>query len=667
MFAHLRFCFYTTIIQKQHGYGGRAGHEVMVMIKEEHLYRENICDPGMKRELMLAEESGISLLSYFKEGYDSDQLEGIRFALRLGVDINPYLNPGYRGACIKEIAMGLKEGLDVRAYIDMQYTWRKMREIRLGLVQGLDVSKYQDPMYSYWQMREIRLGLKEGLDVSYYANLIYTAKEMRKRRLTLKNRKNAPGVTGDWKIFSGEDYDLCVSPDGLKAYFNWHCRRAVEGTTELEKILEENGIVYGVNHRALKEVAEEYRTITPESVKDHNKLVAKGEAPKDGRDGFYEWKFQAARKRAPKLKADGSIDFDALNWFDSVSKGQTLAIYHFAEPAVDGMSVFGKKLPAKIGREKETLSGQGFEILPDLRTYVAATDGHVSLKNKKLVVEGLMTLDQLENFMQPFHYGGDVYIRGNVEGPVVIETGGDLVVDGFVRNAQIKCGGSLILKGGVNNTAEMYAICAKGCIISRFFEFATIHADGNIYFGTSLNSNLFTYGEAVSYGEKSGIIGGSSYSEKGFCLTNVGNAAGIHTTLSLGSNEDILALRRRAESKAGEIKTTLSQLVSARDQVSHRQGFHSTSAGELLSRVNHTISEKSLELQAVNRKMEEVRKRDERACRSRIVVEQQVFDNVQIHYLNKKITAIPSQRVEICIHEDGLVIEKLFDGGLQTA
>lgn len=637
------------------------------MIKEEHLYKKNICDPGIKRELMLAEKSGISLLPYCEAGYDSDQLDGIRYALRLGVDINPYLNSEYRGACIKEIAIGLKEGLDVKIYINMQYTWRKMREIRLGLEQGLDVSKYQDPMYSYWQMREIRLGLKEGLDVSYYANLMYTAKEMRKRRLTLKNRKNAPGVTGDWKIFSGEDYDLCVSPDGLKAYFNWHCRRAVEGTTELENILEENGIVYGVNRQALKEVAEEYRTITPESVKDHNKLVAKGKTPKDGRDGFYEWKFQAARKRAPKLKVDGSIDFDALNWFDSVKKGQVLAIYHFATPVADGVSVFGKKIPAKIGREKEALTGQGFEILPDFQTYVAATDGHVSLKNKELIVEGLLTLDQLENSTQPFRYDGDVYIRGNVEGPVVIETGGDLVVDGFVRNAKIKCGGSLILKGGVNNTAEMFAISAKGCIISRFFEFATIHARGNIYFGTSLNSNLFTYGEAVSYGERSGIIGGNSYSEKGFCLTNIGNAAGIQTTLSLGSNEDILALRRNVESKAGEIKNMLSQLVRARDQVSHRQGFASASAGDILCRVNQTISEKSLELQDVNRKMQDVRKRDERACRSRIVVEQQVFDNVQVHYLNKKITAVPSRRVEICIHEDGLVIEKLFDGGLQTA
>lgn len=637
------------------------------MVREEQLQKGNGYEPGVKRELALAEKAGIPLLPYYEEGYDGDQLEGIRYALEQRVDIRPYLNHGYRGACIKEIAIGLKEGLDVTAYIDLQYSWRKMREIRLGLEQGLDISKYRDPMYSYWQMREIRLGLKAGLDVSYYTNFMYTAKEMRKRRIMLKNRKNAPDQTGDWKILSGEDYDLCVSPDGLKAYFNWHCKRAVEGIQELERILAESGIAYGVDQQALEEIAEEYHTITLESDSDRNTLVAKGNPPINGRNGFYEWKFQAGRKRAPKLKEDGTIDFDSLNWFDSVKKGQTLAVYHFAEPAVDGVNVFGKKIPAKIGREKEALTGQGFELLPDFRTYVAGVDGHVSLRGKGLVVDGLLTLDHLESTTQPIRYDGDVYIRGDIEGPVDIEVGGDLVVDGFAQNAKIRCGGSLILKGGINNTTTQAEISAGGCVISRFFECVTLQAGGNIYFGTSLNSNLSTYGEMVSYGEKGGIIGGCSYSEKGFCLTNLGNAAGVHTTLSLGSNDDIRSLRMTAENQAGELKSVLSRLVSARNQVDYQQKITKRPNAELLSRVEHTISEKNMELEDVNQKMEKVRKRDERACQSRIIVEQQVFDNVQIHYLNKKITAVPSRQVEIRIHGDSLVMEKLFEGGRQTA
>lgn len=395
--------------------------------------------------------------------------------------------------------MGLKEGLDVNAYADLHYSWRKMREIRLGMEQKLDISKYQDPLYSYWQMREIRLGLKSGLDISYYDNFMYTAKEMRKRRIILKNRKDAPNLSGNWTVLSGEDYDLCIDPDGLKVYLNWHCRRAVTDGNELERILKENGIIYGIDRKALENVAQEYQTITMKTENDHNVLVASGKAPKDGKDGYYEWKFRTGRQCSLKLKADGMIDFEDMNWFDSVKKGQVLALYHFAEASADGMNVFGERILARIGMEKKSLSGRGFEILPDFRTYVASVDGHVSLKNEELIVEEMLVLDLLEDSSRTICYDGDVHIRGNIEGPAMIETGGDLVVDGYVQNVQIRCGGNLILKGGINNTSEQTKLYVRGCVISRFFEYVTLHADENIYFGTSLNSNLSTYGEIQYY------------------------------------------------------------------------------------------------------------------------------------------------------------------------
>lgn len=74
-----------------------------------------------------------------------------------------------------------------------------------------------------------------------------------------------------------------------------------------------------------------------------------------------------------------------------------------------------------------------------------------------------------------------------------------------------------------------------------------------------------------------------------------------------------------AENQAGELKSVLSKLVNARNQVDYQQRHAKRPDTELLSRVEHTISEKNRELKDANRKMEEVRRRDERACRSRIV------------------------------------------------
>lgn len=602
-----------------------------------------------------------------EQAYNADQLAGIRYAQEIGVDVRPYLKPEYRGACIKEIAIGLKEGLDVSVYADLNYTWRKMREIRLGMEQHLDVSRYLDPLYSYWQMREIRLGLKAGLDVSYYDSFMYTSKEMRKRRLMLKNRKNSPEISGDWTILGTEDYDLCIRPDGLRVYLNWHCRRAVAGVEELETILGENGIIYGIDHKKLEQVAQEYKELTKSSQSDRNTLVAKGTAPKDGKDGYYEWRFHARRRRTPKLKEDGSIDFDNMKWFDFVKKGEVLAVYHFAEIASDGTNVFGKKVPAKIGKEKPPLTGRGFELQSDLRTYVASEDGHVLLKEKELIVDDMLVLPQLDSSVEPLRYEGDVHIKGPIEGPVAIEVGGDLVVDGYVQNAQIQCGGSLILKGGINNSTGLLDLQVGGCVISRFFEYVTIHAGGNIHFGTSLNSDLFSYGEIVSYGEKSGIVGGNSYSEKGFCLTSIGNAAGIHTILNLGSNEAIHDLHVKAEKQAGEIKTVLAQLVTAQNQMHCRQNNENQTTDDMLHRIEHTIAEKKKELMQVSQRMEAIRRRDARARHSRIVVDRQVFENVQVHYLNECITIVPSSQITIKVHDGNLIMEKISGLLRQTA
>ena len=625
---------------------------------------EGFYTPGEKRELELAKQEGILLAPYVEENYDTDQLDGIRYAMELGVEIGPYLNREYRGSCIKEIAIGLKEGLDVSIYADLRYTWRKMREIRLGMEQHLDITKYLDPLYSYWQMREIRLGLKANLDVSFYSSFMYTPKEMRKRRLILNNRKNFPELSYNWKIINEHDYDLCISPDGMRAYLKWHGNRAVESVEELERILQRNSIVFGISHEALEKVSREYQSSFKRTENEPYTLVARGKAPKDGKDGYYEWKFRVGKKQKMNLNEDGTLDFDNMHWFDSVKKGQVLAVYHFAEAASDGRTVFGKKLIAKLGREKETLNGKGFELLSDLKTYVAGVDGHVFLKKGNMIVEDMMALDQVQSSSQFLCYDGDMYVRGNIEGPVTIKVSGDLVVDGFTQNARIQCGGNLILKGGINNALEPAKVEVQGCVLSPFFEYTSLHADGNIYFGKSLQSNLSAYGAIVSYGKKGGIIGGTSYSEKGFCLTSLGNEVGVETELSIGGNENIHTLRLNMGNKAKKIKMELAQLLNARNQINDGQNAMQKNIEEFFHRMENTIAEKNRQLSDITRQMENLKRREERAKRSKIVVEHQIYENVKIHYLNHKIMAIPSSQVEIRIHKDGLVMEKMFHAPL---
>ena len=614
---------------------------------------------GVLHELRKAMQSGISLIPYINEGYDNDQLEAIRKALEKKIDITPYLNVSYHGACIGEIAIGLEHHIDVSPYAKTYYTWRKMKEIRLGIEQRLDISNYSNPLYSYWQMHEIRLGLLNGLDINYYKSLMYTAKEMKKRRHWLKNRQNTHALLGDMTILGNDDYEILISQDGMSAYLNWHCNRPVTSAEELALILRQNGIFYGIDYNALNILSRLYRTITPDTPKDQHTLIAKGTVPVNGTDGYYDFQFQTRINRMLQLSDSNEIDFDHINRFEPVNKNEILAIYHAPTPSVDGKTVTGMTIPAVKGKEKPILTGSGFELLDDQKTYVAAKNGHVRLYQYELTVSDFIILDQLTPSSEPLYFNCDVYVKGTVTGPLTVNINGDLVIDGFVKDAEIHCGGSLLLKSGINASSVSNSLIVNGNVVCKFFEYTTLHADGNIYFGSSLNSNLSSYGEIISYGKKGGIIGGSCYAEKGYCLTNIGNAVGIGTTLLLGTNENIHLQQMTLDQEISKVKNNITRLTTAYEDACKKIPGYQNKKTNLLLKLQEAIYMQNNELEAAHKKADKLKTRIKRACSSKIIVEHHVYDNVNVQYMDRKITAIPSKKVAILINNDHLIMEKI--------
>lgn len=615
---------------------------------------------GILHEIVKSIQSGVSLIPYVHEGYDSDQLNAIRKALEKQIAIDPYLNISYHGACISEIAIGLEHHIDVTPYAKTCYTWRKMKEIRLGIEQRLDISKYSNPLYSYWQMREIRLGLMDGLDINYYRSLMYTAKEMKKRRLQLMDQQYQRADSEDMVILNDPDYDIQISSDGMRAYFNWHCNRPLDSAQELEFLLRKNGIFYGIDYNSLNSIARTYKTINTETQKDQKTLIARGTEPVNGRDGYYDFQFETKNQQTLQLSDDGSIDFDRIKWFEPVSKNQVLAVYHAPSPGQNGKTVTDTTIPAIPGKEKPVLAGSGFKLLPDQKTYVACKKGHVRLQKYELTVSDLTCLGSLSPSNEPLDFDGDVYVKGNITGPLAINVTGDLVVDGFVNGAEIHCGGNLILKSGINTSAVKNSLTVNKQVICKFFEYVTLSADGNISFGSSLNSDLSSYGSIISYGEKGGIIGGSCYAEKGFCLSNIGNSAGNSTTLLLGTNDHMKLQAMKLDKEILNIKTNISQLKDAYQDAYKNIVIKKHQKNDLLIQLKEKIDQKNEELETAHQKTEQLNKRRLRACSSRIIVENQIHHNVDVQYMNGKITAIPSTNVAILISDNHLIMEK-FD------
>lgn len=525
-------------------------------------------DAGILRQLRKALVSRVNIVGYIREGYEPEQLEQIRLAMEKGVDIAPYLVKEFRGASIAEIRQGLEEGLDVSSYAKPEYSWQQMREMRLGLEDRVAISLYAKPLYSWQQMKEIRLGVESGLDVSSYCSLMWTASDMRKKRLALlaggmpgPQQEEVPAELLD--VLDGKpdgpeefaDFTVSISQDEMEAYVEIRGNCVSLRREEIERALKQNGVCAGIRAEAVDSLAagKEFRRPV---------LVAQGRKAVNGADGWYEYFFRTEEERKPLLLEDGSVDYQNTQWFELVEHGQKVACYHEAEAGTFGYTVTGRALPANRGKEQKILVGKGFMLLPDNKTYLAATDGKVELKGNRLEISKMLVLNDTTLVTGKVEFDGCVYIKGNVGSGVLIKASEDVIVDGYVESAHIESGGSIILRQGMNAAGNGSLRAGKN-IVGKFFEAVRVYAPESIQANYCLNSELYTEGKVTVSGANGSLVGGTVCAVRGLTAYNVGNRAGIATWLKLGVNEILLKKQRALEMQIEEVNKELRILQNA--------------------------------------------------------------------------------------------------------
>ncbi len=506
-------------------------------------------DAGIIRQLRKAKSSGVNLLKYINEGYDADQLDEIRVALEKGVTMDPFLSKEYRSASLAEIRLGLENRVDVSLFALSEYKWRQMREIRLGLESRVPVEKYAGKLYSWDQMREIRLGLEQGLDVEGYRLLRYTAGEMRKKRIAMLEEIRSEQEALRESRVKSEDFLFEFSANNMDAYITVLTQGKEIHREDLQEILEANNIRKGIREEAVEQlISGRYGR---QAI-----LIAQGQIPHKGEDGWYEFFFRTNLDRKPKVLSDGSVDYQNIDWFEMVQEGWELAYYHEAKEGTDGYNVSGEVIKARKGQEQRTLKGQGFRLEEDRRTYVATMSGMIRLDDNEMSVTNHMVLEEVTMATGNVRFDGSIHVLGNITSGTVVEASGDIVVDGNVEAAAITSGGSVVLKKGMNS-AGRGTIQAGKDVVSRFFEAARVIAKGDIEVDKCLNSQLYANGKIICTRT---IAGGIAQAEKGYRVNHVGNQVGIRTVLKLKVDDTIREENKKVKASMREVKHELELL-----------------------------------------------------------------------------------------------------------
>ncbi|MDE7429492.1 MAG: FapA family protein, partial [Lachnospiraceae bacterium] len=131
---------------------------------------------------------------------------------------------------------------------------------------------------------------------------------------------------GDPIIINGPDYLLRINETRMEALLTLYRRFSRE---EIQRLLKENGVIFGVQEKTVEELAQ--GTQNYEEI-----IVAIGVAPRDGRDGYFEYHFNPEPETKPIILPDDTVDYNVLGKIELVKKGQLLVTYHAALPAVKG-------------------------------------------------------------------------------------------------------------------------------------------------------------------------------------------------------------------------------------------------------------------------------------------------------------------------------------------
>lgn len=308
--------------------------------------------------------------------------------------------------------------------------------------------------------------------------------------------------------------------------------------TDIKTQLKNVGIIYGIKEDVLKE-------ITENRVYFKEYLLAEGLESVDGIPAKIEYNFnpQAGRNRAPKLRSDGTVDYNSVEVVNPVSEGDLLARVIPAVPGKLGKDVYGEDVYPKelvdvklgIGNNVTTNEG-GDEVY-------AKCDGQAVLRMGKVTVDNVYIVQgDVDVSTGNIAFNGDVVINGNVRSGFSIKAKGCIEVNGVVEAANIEAGKNVLIRDGIQGMKRAY-IVAGGDVTTKYIESAIVFAEGYIEANSILYSDVTCEKDVTVKGKKAIIVGGTVRSLGQIQCDKAGSIMGATTVLQVGYPENLEDLK----------------------------------------------------------------------------------------------------------------------------
>ncbi|AFC31514.1 hypothetical protein PM3016_4776 [Paenibacillus mucilaginosus 3016] len=184
--------------------------------------------------------------------------------------------------------------------------------------------------------------------------------------------------------------------------------------------------------------------------------IARGKEPEPGENGKFQRFFDADadRTRAPKVRADGTIDHREIKEFPSVDEGVLIGALLPPVPGAPGIDVTGQKVEPEPVHPLQLRAGEGMTLIENDSKALSTKPGKPKIVQRGLVVDVLIVPKMVHGTdvdleSGNIHFQGDLEILGSVQDGMKVSAQGEIIVRGNVNMADIRAKHSLVVSANV--------------------------------------------------------------------------------------------------------------------------------------------------------------------------------------------------------------------------
>jgi len=418
-----------------------------------------------------------------------------------------------------------------------------------------------------------------------------------------------------------------VTPDKMKAYILIEANASSKFPTveELERILNSNGVIFGIKRDILENLAK--GRFNNESV-----CVAEGTQPINGTNGKVDFKFDINKEMHPTILEDGRVDYRELNIIQNVKKGDILCTLVPPTPGIPGKNVAGEEVPAKDGKPAIMPKGRNVEFTEDKLALRSMIDGQIIYENNKVSVYANLEINtDVDNSTGNINFVGNVLVRGNVLSGFTIEADGYVEVWGVVEGATIKSKGNIILRRGMRGNGKGVLI-SGGDIVAKYIEYSTVEAKNNITADAIMHSNVKCGNKLELSGSNGLLLGGICRVGNEVVAKVIGSHMAVATEVEVGidpvQKERYRNLKKEVEDMTKDIKKA-EQAIAILQKL-EKAGMLSPEKREMMARSKRTQDYYANKIQEAREEIEMIEQQLLKDAQGKIHVRNFAYPGVKI-------------------------------------